>query len=56
VWRSFGVTVNKVNRGLVQHTGLTTLIDRKGMRRFNYCGDLWQEKTVLEDISILLKQ
>jgi protein SCO1/2 len=56
VWRSFGVTVKKRDRGLVQHTGLTTLIDRRGMRRFNYYGDLWQEKDVLKDISTLLAE
>jgi protein SCO1/2 len=56
VWRSFGVAVKKRDRGLVQHTGLTTLIDGKGMRRFNYYGDLWQEKTVLQDISTLLRE
>jgi protein SCO1/2 len=56
VWRSFGVTVKKRDRGLVQHTGLTTLIDRRGMRRFNYYGDLWQEKDVLHDISTLLAE
>jgi protein SCO1/2 len=54
VWRSFGVTVKKRGRGLVQHTGLTTLIDRHGTRRFNYYGDLWEEKEVLDDISRLL--
>jgi hypothetical protein len=32
------------------------LIDRRGMRRFNYYGDLWQEKEVLEDISRLLAE
>jgi len=54
VWRSFGVTVKKRDRGLVQHTALTTLIDRQGMRRLNYYGDSWQEKDVLEDIFRLL--
>jgi protein SCO1/2 len=56
VWRSFGVTVKRRDRGLVQHTGLTTLIDRRGMRRFNYYGDRWHEKDVLEDISTLLAE
>lgn len=54
VWRSFGVNVIKKARGLVQHTTLTTLVDRQGTQRFNYYGDSWQEKEVLRDISALL--
>jgi protein SCO1/2 len=50
VWRSFGVTVIKKGRGLVQHTGLTTLIDRQGVRRLNYYGDTWHEKEIHRDL------
>lgn len=56
IWRAFDVTVVKRRKGLVQHTGLTTLIDREGTRRYNYYGDRWREKQVLEDIATLLKK
>ncbi len=53
VWRSFGVTVRRKARGLVQHTTLTTLIDRQGIRRINYYGDSWLEKDVFRDMTSL---
>ena len=53
VWRSFGVTVKKKGRGLVQHTTLTTLIDRQGTRRINYYGDFWLEKDIFKDMTSL---
>jgi protein SCO1/2 len=53
VWEAFGVKVKKLGKGQVQHTGLTTLIDRKGVRQIDYFGDIWQEKEVLKDISML---
>ncbi|MGH7846030.1 MAG: SCO family protein [Candidatus Binatia bacterium] len=53
VWRSFGVSVKKKGKGLVQHTSLTTLIDRQGVRRINYYGDSWQEKDIFQDIQSL---
>src|SRR5215472_18213339 len=34
VWKGFDVRVIKKGRGLVQHTSLTTVIDRQGTRRF----------------------
>jgi protein SCO1 len=56
VWSSFGVSVVQRARGLVAHTTLTTLVDRKGRQRFNYYGDHWQENQVLRDISTLLTE
>lgn len=53
VWRSFGVYVKKGGKGLIGHTGLTSLIDRQGVRRIDYYGDSWREKEVLEDIADL---
>ena len=54
VWEGFGVRVIRKGRGLVQHTSLTALIDREGIRRFNYFGEKWQLKDLQNDISMLL--
>ena len=53
VWKDFGVTVRKAPDGEVQHTALTTVIDRQGVRRVDYYGDKWQEKEVLKDMTSL---
>ena len=54
VWKSFGIKVTRKGRGLVQHTSLTTVIDQRGIRRFNYFGEKWQTDDVLNDMSTLL--
>jgi protein SCO1/2 len=51
VWKAFGVNVRKSSSGQIQHTALTTLIDRDGIRRVNYWGDKWLEAEVLKDFS-----
>ena len=53
VWKDFGVTVTRLPGDQIQHTELTTVIDRRGMRRVDYYGDKWQEKQVLKDIGSL---
>jgi len=53
VWKIFGVNVTKTKSGDVNHTSLTTLIDRQGKRRIDYYGDRWQEKEVVKDIAWL---
>jgi protein SCO1/2 len=53
VWKIFGINVTKTDSGQVQHTSLTTLIDRQGNRRVDYYGDKWREKEVLRDIEWL---
>jgi protein SCO1/2 len=53
VWKEFGVTVQSAGPGQIQHTALTTLIDRQGVRRFDYYTDRWQEKEILKDIASL---
>jgi cytochrome oxidase Cu insertion factor (SCO1/SenC/PrrC family) len=40
----------------VNHTTLTTLIDRQGNRRVDYYGDKWQDKEILKDIEWLRSQ
>jgi protein SCO1/2 len=54
VWKGFGVRVVHKGRGLVQHTSLTTVIDREGVRRFNYFGEKWQLKDLQQDVAALL--
>ena len=56
VWKSFDVRVIKKGRGLVQHTNLTTVIDRQGIRRFNFFGEKWPLKDLLRDTSALLEE
>ena len=54
VWNGFAVRVIKRGRGLVQHTSLTTVIDRQGVRRMNYLGEKWQLKDLEKDLLTLL--
>jgi len=54
VWNGFGVRVIRKGRGLVQHTSLTTVIDRQGVRRFNFLGEKWPLKDLERDILTLL--
>jgi protein SCO1/2 len=56
LWKDFGVNVRKSADGHVQHTALTTVIDRRGMRRVDYYGDKWQEKELLEDLLSLAER
>ncbi len=56
VWKGFDVRVIKKGRGLVQHTSLTTVIDRQGVRRFNFFGEKWPLKDLLRDTSALLEE
>lgn len=56
VWKDFGVNVRRSADGHVQHTALTTLVDRRGMRRVDYYGDKWHEKEVLQDLLSLAER
>ena len=56
VWKSFDVRVIKKGRGLVQHTSLTTVIDRQWIRRFNFFGEKWPLKDLMRDTSALLEE
>jgi protein SCO1/2 len=55
VWNSFGIRVIRKGRGLVQHTSLTTVIDRRGIRRFNYLGEKWRATDVEKNVLSLLQ-
>jgi len=50
VWQSFGLTVNRRVKGIVDHPGWTLLIDREGMVRYRYLGGILEVETILEDI------
>jgi protein SCO1/2 len=50
VWDGFGIRVIKKARGLVQHTSLTTVIDRQGFRRANLLGEKWQLKDLERNV------
>jgi protein SCO1 len=54
VWNGFSVRVMKKARGLVQHTSLTTVIDRRGERRNNYFGEKWRLEDLERDVLTLL--
>ncbi|HEY7168960.1 MAG TPA: SCO family protein [Candidatus Binatia bacterium] len=56
VWNGLGIRVINKGRGIVQHTSLTTLLDRRGIRRFNHFGEKWQTKEVLNDLSSLINE
>lgn len=54
VWKAFGVKVQRKARGLVNHTALTALIDKKGVMRFAYDGAAPDHKMILQDTRRLL--
>lgn len=54
VWDGFSIRVIKKGRGLVQHTSLTTVIDRAGVRRNNYWGEKWRTDDLEKDLLTLL--
>jgi cytochrome oxidase Cu insertion factor (SCO1/SenC/PrrC family) len=56
VWKNFGVGVKRKGRGLVNHTPLTALVDRRGKMRVAYVGPSPDAKLVLRDVRQLLAQ
>lgn len=56
VWKTFGVGVKRIARGLVNHTPLTAVVDAEGVMRFGYYGTAPDSKTVLKDMRSLLAQ
>jgi hypothetical protein len=47
------VSVKKLGPAQVDHTTLTTLVDRQGLRRVNYYGTRWRPESVLGDLLAL---
>jgi protein SCO1/2 len=56
VWKDFGVRVIRRDRGSIQHTNITAVLDRDGIRRFNYLGQKWQLDDLQNDIVSLLEK
>jgi protein SCO1/2 len=56
VWKMFGVKVERVARGLINHTTLTAVIDKKGIMRLAYSNAAPNPETVLADMRSLLSQ
>lgn len=54
VWNGFSVRVIRKGRGLVQHTSLTSIIDRDGSRRHDYFGEKWSANDLERDLLTLL--
>jgi cytochrome oxidase Cu insertion factor (SCO1/SenC/PrrC family) len=50
VWQSFGLTVKRLAERMVAHPPYTLLIDREGMARYRYFGEILDVETVLADI------
>jgi protein SCO1 len=55
VWKTFGVTVHRKARGLVDHTAITAVIDRSGVMRLAYVGPLLEPKALQQDARKLLQ-
>jgi len=56
IWKNFGVKVERRERGLINHTSLTALIDAEGVMRFAHYGSSPDPKKMLEDARSLLSQ
>lgn len=56
VWEGFGVRVTRRARGLVDHTPLTVLIDRRGVIRYRYLGGVLETDTIAADSRKILKE
>jgi len=54
VWKAFGVRVERRARGLVDHTSLTAIVDKKGVMRVAYHGMSADPKMILRDLRALL--
>jgi len=54
IWKAFGIRVLRKARGLVSHTSLTALMDKKGVVRIMYAGTAPDAKVILKDLRILL--
>jgi protein SCO1 len=54
VWKNFGVGVKRQARGLVDHTPLTAIVDRRGIMRIAYIGPSPDLALVLRDIRSLM--
>lgn len=56
VWQGFGVSVQRLARGLVEHTTLTVVADARGRMRFAYFGSAPDPDVLLKDLRTLRKE
>ncbi len=54
VWKNFGVGVKRKGRGLIDHTPLTAIVDRRGFLRVAYIGPTPEVRVVLDDLRSFL--
>jgi len=55
VTRRYGVFARKTSRGDVDHTFLTSLVDREGVLRVQYMGVRFDPDEMLRDLRSLLR-
>lgn len=53
VWQEFGVSVKRLDRGLIEHSTLTVVADAEGNMRFAYSGSAPDPDALLEDLRAL---
>lgn len=53
VWQEFGVSVKRLDRGLIAHTTLTVVADAEGNMRFAYSGSAPDPDALLKDLRAL---
>ncbi|MDE0213507.1 MAG: SCO family protein [Deltaproteobacteria bacterium] len=56
VWQGFGVSVERIAKGLIEHTTLTVVADAKGFMRFAYFGSAPDPDMLLKDLRALAKE
>jgi protein SCO1 len=56
IWKNFGVGVKRKARGLIDHTPLTAIVDKKGIMRVAYIGPSPDPKQMLTDLRRLLSE
>lgn len=56
VWSAFGVKVKRLDRGLVDHSPLTALIDPRGMIRYRYLSGFPEADIIAADVRNVLKK
>lgn len=54
VWKNFGVGVKRQGRGLIDHTPLTAIVDRRGFLRVAYIGPTPDVRVALNDLRSFL--
>ncbi len=56
VWQGFGVSVERIAKGLIEHTTLTVVADAQGYMRFAYFGSAPDPDMLLKDLRALAQE